>query len=445
MFFHKKSSDLNTMRRVLQAPTQRPCFFSNHCPIENLFSLRTITHRATVYNRKYKIRPPPKKLYYLEKHVAFSASLSAEGPTEHDHAPAFTVWFEQNQLHSWVDLQVHATDHMKVLPLQMPNIYQFVSFELENQATRISHSLGSHEDERMVFALDTKASFEVDFTVNIKNSFNNPRQGKRVHVSEYPVFLLWKSNISLTKREPIFFIMLPGKPENITLENMNNHKASFFLAWEQNILENYTSIFIDTFADMMTDEGDTCFFLLPCPPETISSKSKCLVGPFHHLHYSGGSEGPRQHSFWYFEKAPFMECETTKGKTARSDRHTLHGRVEAYLERYSRRCYIRADCVHIQHPKHKLKFIIMHSLASQTFNYATRRECYKPIISKVSWLEAYMLCSALPGHTLPIIRSSEEQQDLIHMLKFSAGLPPIEVVFLGFIWNPKVLCENTCM
>ena len=56
---------------------------------------------------------------------------------------------------------------------------------------------------------------------------------------------------------------------------------------------------------------------------------------------------------------------------------------------------------------------------------------------KKSWTEADELCRSAGG-TLPIIRSKDELNELINLLQFEKGLPPIELIYLGFQFNPQV-------
>ena len=56
---------------------------------------------------------------------------------------------------------------------------------------------------------------------------------------------------------------------------------------------------------------------------------------------------------------------------------------------------------------------------------------------KKSWTEADELCRSAGG-TLPIIRSKDELNELIDLLQFEKGLPPIELIYLGFQFNPRV-------
>ena len=51
-----------------------------------------------------------------------------------------------------------------------------------------------------------------------------------------------------------------------------------------------------------------------------------------------------------------------------------------------------------------------------------------------SWFQATELCKSAGG-TLPIIRSREELNELINLIKYSKGLPPIELVYVG--WKIK--------
>ena len=52
-----------------------------------------------------------------------------------------------------------------------------------------------------------------------------------------------------------------------------------------------------------------------------------------------------------------------------------------------------------------------------------------------SWFQAAELCRSAGG-TLPIIRSKDELNELINLIKCSKGLPPIELVYIG--WKIKL-------
>ena len=56
---------------------------------------------------------------------------------------------------------------------------------------------------------------------------------------------------------------------------------------------------------------------------------------------------------------------------------------------------------------------------------------------KKSWTEVDELCRSAGG-TLPIIRSKDELKELISLLQFEKGLPPIELIYIGFQFNPQV-------
>ena len=64
-------------------------------------------------------------------------------------------------------------------------------------------------------------------------------------------------------------------------------------------------------------------------------------------------------------------------------------------------------------------------------------DCYSPSSTKKSWMEASTLCRHAGG-TLPVIRSKDELEELISLLKFGNGLPPIAFIFLGLQMNFKV-------
>ena len=54
-----------------------------------------------------------------------------------------------------------------------------------------------------------------------------------------------------------------------------------------------------------------------------------------------------------------------------------------------------------------------------------------------SWFQAAELCKSVRG-TLPIIRSRAELNELINLIKYSNGLPPIELVYVGWKIKHKV-------
>ena len=56
---------------------------------------------------------------------------------------------------------------------------------------------------------------------------------------------------------------------------------------------------------------------------------------------------------------------------------------------------------------------------------------------KKSWTEADELCRSAGG-TLPIIRSKDELDELISLVQFEKGLPPIELIYMGLQFNPQV-------
>ena len=61
--------------------------------------------------------------------------------------------------------------------------------------------------------------------------------------------------------------------------------------------------------------------------------------------------------------------------------------------------------------------------------------------SRKTWIHASELCRSAGG-TLPILRSKEELDELITLLKVGKGLAAVELIFIGLAFNiPVGVCN----
>ena len=63
--------------------------------------------------------------------------------------------------------------------------------------------------------------------------------------------------------------------------------------------------------------------------------------------------------------------------------------------------------------------------------------CWTPSTTKKSWTEASFLCK-IYNATLPILRSKDELDELLTLLKHGNSVPPIEVLFIGLKLSSEV-------
>ena len=102
-------------------------------------------------------------------------------------------------------------------------------------------------------------------------------------------------------------------------------------------------------------------------------------------------------------------------------------------------CKTPVKCLKYHHHTNYFNFS-QHNYFVFDFNfYATQhfKQYSTPYSHQRSWIEASKLCRSAGG-TLPIIRSREELDELMSLLKYGSALPPIEILYLGFITNAKV-------
>ena len=352
--------------------------------------------------------------------------------------PYVNVLFSQKELYSWVDIIIQVFRKNNQSSQITSLFYMQELLWLANNTKETLKKLGKFEDEmfRIQLRADKKSwntedkllSVEMKTTFLAKQSLNF-RNNLYTHISTFqPLSLVWKSNITLSKFQPSIYIKLPGKPDQVKIRSFKIQAFSLQSAWMKSI-QNKQKHFLNQDVYQAKTYVNMCGIVLYC--------LKCKCGADLSIY------GPRILHPW---KTPRHSCLYMA---------SLYENIYAYYRPYSCEsndprfigylpfslshsvpvCPILVHCLKYRSPKNYFGLDIHYYTMFEFYFYQRGARdywnpCWKPSTTRKSWVEASFLCK-MYGATLPILRSKDELDELITLLKHQTSIPPIDVLFIG--------------
>ncbi len=291
--------------------------------------------------------------------------------------------------------------------------------------------------------------------VSINTSFPDERFQVfpvRANVSIRPLKLMWQSNLRISKN--LAFIKIPGKLEIMNIRNSAPMTESINLFWVQPT-QNLGMQFQDA--------------ILKCNMETFCShyhqyssqemmRNLVLKSNMDYRAVRAAQTNkflqpdkfyPNPHKCGY-EDSLYHDVHVTEiNSCLPSQKHVQLGKgtgkngiyqkfQRSHFFEHTHTCSVRIHCIQYE-PN------MNHTLVNYfTFHYlfggvvVAQASCWQPPTVRKSWLQASMLCRSAGGH-LPAFRSNKELTGFLKVLQFGLRLPPIEMVYMGFILNERVI------
>ena len=372
-----------------------------------------------------------KEIYYKSlfpyKKSIFAFNLEMLTMTPSPHTPSFNILFTQEELHSWVDITIEITFSDKSL-VQSSILYLNEEIEIKNYSYPLK-KLGSAADELIILKLKRTDNNKVDIETNVSTTFDSPIFTSNGSPLYYPRKLLWSSRLIMSKRHPEYKIKLPGRPRQFLITQFEKGMTSLHVFWSHDEYNNHKSFIneyqywcklkIACFNASMWAKGWTVKYLKDavidhCSPRTGAYKDVLGVGDFHNA-------CPTNKKYTDFSPT-FRRFQTSK---------LVHTIVT---------CFVHTWCSNFSSTKNYFKKK-QHYYINFYFHKEARatllEDFWKSHGSRKSWIEASTLCQSAGG-TLPILRSKEELNEIITLLKVGKGFSAVEFLFIGLAFNEKV-------
>ncbi len=364
---------------------------------------------------------------YLDEEMDFFLDVSAIAH-ERGSWPSVDVIFSQNQANSWVDLVFQSS--FTEVSTEF-NVETVPTIKLPSNTLKFIDVLGSQEDQMVVVRWaynHTPHDVQHRLHVNFITSFQSHRLGQHVKISvpTVPLSLIWKSDILLSADTPDHMIMLPGKPEELNVRNMIAESIPIQVVWlpDTDIEQRISCVEKDPYHCKLDIPCSASKFTSTCSFHCADSKHRCVISNDFYGY-------PHRHKF-----------ESCKANNQSRNHH-----VYSFLDsKDTHLCTHIFYCVNITCllKGQTQNFVLFHPYNfARSVQYCSlwapsaKHFCWFPPSRKVSWIAASKLCRTVQGH-LPVFKNRQQIEEFVRILKFGVGIPPIQVVYLGMIYNYKV-------
>ncbi len=404
------------------------------------------------------------RLNYLiptEREINFIASIKSHGMRD---IPQFSVYFEQNQLYSWVNIWITVSpspDEEGTFCLQHTynsEIYNFSSTSLQN--------LGIQEDEMMLLNTTFEQCKNMTVQISMENSFPETRFGAYTAVSKQPLGLKWQVTATLSKRAPTYFAKIPGSPVTVQFERRDSCSDDLTVSWVKKVDLKYLSASLSpldcvcnlkTFCEHISTVNNTVIKNVddyvyddwkPCGGWSQNFSYLRVEELYKCLNKLSRRTNRLNRLYKYVRyKIPtvsFVKCnpgDTIITKKVNVADHQMYGKWQQTKNtKQSVVCKRTVECQYFSFKGLMFDYISFYNPHGDRCKETGQMcsDCWKPPTHRVSWAEAAENCSAVGGY-LPLIKSVGYLEELVDILKFGGNLPPIEVMYIGQILNPQVI------
>ena len=360
-------------------------------------------------------------------------------------SPTFESHFILNELYYWVNVifQLYSKADMsdfiynkwqllKGVPRKYPPVI----------ITQSQFQKFTDEYLDLVVLIDSEEKVKIQLEVNTTFASDLNKGSSKSPASYLPLKLIWENTVELSKHN-LYFLNLPGKPENIKFTNMGTKDLHLMLKKTNNQLKKFVSHFPPTIVQTVHEYEYPCTITVFCTGtgsltqvEPHSNKFLRNVLSWNILISKCSANLHRD-----LQIPKHISC--TKVNNTSLPMFTTHRDYTSSLwyqtNNIHTECKTPVKCLKYNHHTNYFNFS-QHYYFVFDFNfYATQhfKQYSTPYSHQRSWIEASKLCRSAGG-TLPIIRSREELDELISLLKYGSALPPIEILYLGFITDSKV-------
>ena len=401
-------------------------------PAGNIFNLR----KGKIIDRE---RHPPdlhmynqrKQIYYkslyLYKKSIFAFNLEMLAMTPSPNTPSFNVLFTQEEPHSWLDITIDITLSDKSLD-QSPLLHLNEQIDIKNYSYTLK-KLGSAADELIILKLKSTINNKVDIETNIRTTFDSPIFTSNGSPLYYPRELLWSSRLIMSQMYPEYRITLPGRPRQILITQYQKAITSLYVYWSHdkynshksftNEYQYFCKLKIYCFNTSMWTKGWKGKFQKDAVPDHCSPRTDAYKDVLGVTNFQSACPTVKKYS----NLNPMFEWFQTSKPV-----HTAST------------CFIDTWCSNFSSNKNYFKKK-QHYYINFYFHKETRANIavnfWKSHGSRKSWVDASTLCHSAGG-TLPILRSKEELDEIITLLRVGKGFSAVEFLFIGLAFNEKV-------
>ena len=330
--------------------------------------------------------------------------------------PALSVSFMQSKLDSWVDIAIYVTP-VPFSNVSFPNeSYLSESVHLSKGSNFESGKLGSVHDKMCVIHFVGNSIDRAKFRITVKTRFWDITSGNPEPSLQFPLTLLWNATLQLSKRNPDYVLKSPGQPIELIFSNSveTNFSLNIFWIFGQKYSQKYFESKIDWWPSSRW-VGCNVFF-----PSTVPHHGKLSSNiSTYHLDLSKTI----QNSLCKSLKRNIM-------KGVYNNYQIYEFKSDSSVQPKCMRCF-NSSFLDVLFDNQRVHYVV--------FDYDFTKPdttCKGPYETKKSWIEASKLCRAAGGY-LPIIRSRNELEEIMYLMK-TKYLPPIDLIFIGFIIDFKV-------
>ena len=363
--------------------------------------------------------------------------------------PYINVLLSQKELYSWVDIIIQVFRKNNQSSQITILFYMQEMLWLTNNTKTTLKKLGKFEDEMLRIHLradqnswnseDKLLSVEMKTTFFAKQNLNF-RNNPYTKISTFqPLSLVWKSNITLSKFQPYVSITLPGKPDQLKIRSFKRQTFTLQSTWMKST-KNKHKDFLNQDIHHGKIFGNQCGILLYC------LNCKCTVDISTQGYKILPSWKTPKHSCLYMASLYENMFAYSRPYSCASNDHEFLGLLPFSVNHSILVCPIVVHCLKYRSPRNYFGLDIHFYTIFEFYFYQRNfrdywKPCWVPSKPRKSWVEASFLCK-MYGATLPILRSKDELNEVMTLLKHGTSIPPIEVLFIGLRFFHEVNKEK---
>ena len=342
--------------------------------------------------------------------------------------PYFNILFTQDQKHSWIDIVIAKKSFDKS---QSSMLTMYAGIILKQDFSRKIKTLGSADDELMVVKLNSKyySKKKIGIQINITTRFPSGLFDGAPTSLYYPRVLHWSSKFFLSQSNFDYRINLPGQPINLTVAHSGKGNIALDLIWVHDSNNNHKSFF--------NKHPGVCKLQIYCSNISlwkVGWRGKLQEDAIPNYCLPKTDAYKDIHAISHFQNL----C-PTKHMNQRSS--PLLGWYKLFQPTFSHVvCLVNTWCYNFSSSKNYFRkkshyyvtfYFHKEDIASVTDDF------WKSHGTRKSWIEASLLCRSAGG-SLPILRSKEELDELITLLKLGHKFAAVEFLFIGLVFNKMV-------
>ena len=383
--------------------------------------------------------------------------------------PNINVMLSQNQPYSWLDviMSVRKDDDSVIENLQRNFIYLKEILSVEHLLTNKLDYAGNIMDDSLQINLLSSPTANITYKikVEIRNFYPGLYQAyhsykaRSIFSPVEQLSLHWKSILDLSKYRSFYPIKIQGLPKEVNITSMQNSSFKMRITWIRNRNNKFRKYFEQLPVPLRAFYADFSFYC-----SSLSKKNSDSLG------FEATVNNQRRKSFdsspicelnntlfnAYKDLFPFSHflChKETKNSMLRKNIHpllspilkTVQGSCKTQIAsfnfglNYNR--YVKSKFNPHEQYYTTISFLFLSDAVRMVLgeiNYSYRTQCWKPLKTRKSWIQASILCKSMNA-TLPIIRSSEELDELVSILKYHKLTAPSVLIPLGLYFDQQVI------